>query len=267
MTLITRFNQLQNDVIAKLSAITDRPDGWLPHLVFVEEESEDQNNHGAPVYNAYRLVDFKPDGSCTLRNTITNEDDTERHLSEINIDWLMTVLNWYGELATDKDIDQPLPKPSCAGFKQGDLVCLNEEAIQQIRRGFGDAPAEHRKTMLLEVCGSELDSGIVRVKDIREDDIQEFSAEYLRLFLSKDERCFLTTSAMSHPGKELSVFLYPLERMDRDATDEDIIADWKSDEEHDIPTRKLTPDEFAEECNDEMFADQVYWVRFIYYQS
>lgn len=171
MTLITRFNQLQNDVIAKLSAITDRPDGWLPHLVFVEEESEDQNNHGAPVYNAYRLVDFKPDGSCTLRNTITNEDDTERHLSEINIDWLMTVLNWYGELATDKDIDQPLPKPSCAGFKQGDLVCLNEEAIQQIRRGFGDAPAEYRKTMLLEVCGSELDSGIVRVKDIRENDI------------------------------------------------------------------------------------------------
>ncbi|MCM0193965.1 hypothetical protein [Bacteroides fragilis] len=267
MTLITRFNQLQNDVIAKLSAITDRPDGWLPHLVFVEEESEDQNNHGAPVYNAYRLVDFKPDGSCTLQNTITNEDDTERYLSEINIDWLMTVLNWYGELATDKDIDQPLPRPSCAGFKQGDLVCLNEEAIQQIRRGFGDAPAEYRKTMLLEVCGSELDSGIVRVKDIREDDIQEFSAECLRLFLSKDERCFLTTSAMSHPDKELSVFLYPLERMDRDATDEDIIADWKSDEEHDIPTRKLTPDEFAEECNDEMFADQVYWVRFIYYQS
>lgn len=40
--------------------------------------------------------------------------------------------------------------------------------------------------------------------------------------MSKDERCFLTTSAMSHPGKELSVFLYPLERMDRDAIVEQV---------------------------------------------
>ena len=85
MTFATRFNQLQNDIIAKLMAITDRPDGWLPHLVFVEEEGED----GAPVYNKYRLVDFKTDGSCTLRNAITNEDDRERHLSEINIDWFL----------------------------------------------------------------------------------------------------------------------------------------------------------------------------------
>lgn len=167
MIFATRFNQLQNDIIAKLTAITDRPDGWLPHLVFVEEEGED----GAPVYNQYRLVDFRTDGSCTLRNTITNEDDRERCLSEINIDWLLTVWRYYY-----------------------DLSAVREE-----------------------------------------------------------------------PEKELSVFLYPLDRLERNATDAEIIADWESDEQHDVPTRKLTPDEFAEECNDEMFADQIYWVRFINY--
>lgn len=260
MTPQEQAKSLTDKIIANLCRITKRPDGWLPHIVFVEEEGED----GAPVYNQYRLVDFKTDGSCTLQNAITNEDDGERHLSEVNIDWLVAVLNWYEELTINENTDS-LSEPIHTEFKKGDLVCLNEEAIDTVRRGFGDASADYRKAMLLEVCSVQLDSGIVCVQDIRENDIQEFSAECLRLLLPKEERCSLTTSDTPHSSQELSVFLYPLDRIGRDATDAEIIADWESDEQHDIPTRKLTPDEFAEECNDEMFADQIYWVRFINY--
>lgn len=94
-----QVNELQQQLINQLSAITDRPEGWLPHLVYVEEEGDDENGFGMPVYNAYRLVDFESDGRCTLRDLITGEDDTERHLSEINIDWLVTVWNYYHELS------------------------------------------------------------------------------------------------------------------------------------------------------------------------
>lgn len=99
MTLTTRFEQLQNDIIANLTVITDRPDSWLPHKVFVEEEGDD----GAPIYKEYQLIDFKPDGSCTLRDASTNEDDAERHLSEINIDWLMTVYGYYCDLSEEHE--------------------------------------------------------------------------------------------------------------------------------------------------------------------
>ena len=88
-----QVNELQQQLITRLSAITDRPDGWLPHLVYVEEEGDDENGFGTPVYNSYRLIDFNLNGDCTLRNLITGEDDMERHLSEINIDWLVTVWN------------------------------------------------------------------------------------------------------------------------------------------------------------------------------
>lgn len=100
-----QVNELQQQLINQLCTITDRPDGWLPHLVFVEEEGYDSIGLGSPVYKEYRLVDFKTDGSCTLRDLIDGEDDTERQLSEINIDWLVTVLNYYDELS-EKEQEQ-----------------------------------------------------------------------------------------------------------------------------------------------------------------
>lgn len=172
MTLYKKLEQLQNEFVAKLSAITDRPADWLPHLVFVEEEGEDCNGGGFPIYNPYRLVDFTSDGTCTLRNEVTNEEE-ERHLSEINIEWLQTVWDRYHELTLK-------PEPE-------------------------------------------------------------------------------------EPEKELCAFLFPLDRFDRNATDEEIIADWESEEDFDVPTEKLTPDEFAAQCNDETFADQIFYVRFINY--
>ncbi len=105
-----QVNELQQQLINQLCTITDRPDGWLPHLVFVEEEGCDSIGLGSPVYKEYRLVDFKTDGSCTLRDLIDGKDDTERHLSEINIDWLVTVWNYYHELSGQRQESDTKPE-------------------------------------------------------------------------------------------------------------------------------------------------------------
>ncbi len=64
--------------------------------------------------------------------------------------------------------------------------------------------------------------------------------------------------------KELYAFLYPID-MGRDATDGEIVAAYEGDDNDDreYPVEKLTPDEFSCRINDEAFADQQQWVRFI----
>ena len=64
--------------------------------------------------------------------------------------------------------------------------------------------------------------------------------------------------------RELYAFTYPID-MGRDATDGEIVAAYESEENEDreYPVEKLTPDELAEAMNDEGFADQQLYVRFI----
>lgn len=78
-----------------------------------------------------------------------------------------------------------MPGPS---FQQGDFVRLAAEAVDSVRRDFGDGPAEYRKKMLLEVKYLRQDGEAltVGVKEIREDDIQEFDAAFLRPLTAED---------------------------------------------------------------------------------
>lgn len=78
-----------------------------------------------------------------------------------------------------------MPGPS---FRQGDFVRLTAEAVDSVRRNFGDGPAEYRKKMLLEVKYLRQDGEAltVGVKEIREDDIQEFDAAFLRPLTAED---------------------------------------------------------------------------------
>ena len=95
------LNDLTRQVIASLVQIEDVPAEWLPHTVYVEELGEDENGYGVPVYNPYKLSQIYPSGDCVLQNVITLESE-ERHLSEINIEWLITVLNRYEELISEQ---------------------------------------------------------------------------------------------------------------------------------------------------------------------
>ena len=67
-----------------------------------------------------------------------------------------------------------------APFRKGEFVRLTDDAIKRIRESFGDGPADYRKEMILEViawCRYE-GTWIIEVRDIREDDTQEFDAVF-----------------------------------------------------------------------------------------
>ena len=66
-------------------------------------------------------------------------------------------------------------------------------------------------------------------------------------------------------AKTLCVFLYPTERFERNATDEEIIADYQTDEGADPCVEKCTPDEFAAMLNDGEFISLNLYTRFINY--
>lgn len=52
MTPQEQERKLSQNIIDSLCRISERPDGWLPHIVFVEEEGED----GYPCYVRYNLI-------------------------------------------------------------------------------------------------------------------------------------------------------------------------------------------------------------------
>ncbi len=108
MTYQQKLHELRKEIVARITEITDRPEDWLPHTVYVEEEGVDNDGLGIPVYTPYKLLDFLPDGECQLLNVITNEVEDNRNLSEIEIDWLVTVLNYYGDLSGNHiEADKP----------------------------------------------------------------------------------------------------------------------------------------------------------------
>ena len=71
MKLQEKQKELEQEIIANLRAIPKMPEGLLPHTVYVEEEGEDDEHHGIPVYTAYKLEEIRSDGSCMLYNPDT----------------------------------------------------------------------------------------------------------------------------------------------------------------------------------------------------
>ena len=65
------------------------------------------------------------------------------------------------------------------------------------------------------------------------------------------------------PDKELFAYVFPASRFERNATDEEILADYENNWDEDEPTQKLTPDKFAAYCNDGYFNTSGQHVRFI----
>lgn len=93
-----------------------------------------------------------------------------------------------------------------APFRKGEFVRLTDGAIKRIRESFGDGPADYRKEMILEViawCRYE-GTWTIEVRDIREDDTQEFDAVFLRPLTARD---LVAISAPRHP---LSTAIYPI---------------------------------------------------------
>lgn len=311
MTPQDQAKQLTDKIVASLSRITEYPDCWLPHSVWVEEVDDT----GTPTYRHYMLEKIRPDGTCDLYNPNTGKlEHDDCHLSEINIDWLVVLWNRYIELCieqgmwkdraveilqeqTDADemtirefVDEHwqnllLDEDNIIAFKhylaskgetaeqkpqlrQGDFVCLTNEALRIVREGFGQVATDYRQKMLLQVHSVFQDETTgewhVSVQDIHEDDMQEFLYDYLRPATAEDLRSLSDTT--------LYAFIWSCNFMDRNVSDEEIIEAWKegasrskndeSDEEF-YEVERLTPDELAERINDECFAYAEDYVRFI----
>lgn len=217
MTLQQQLNFIENELVARLSAITDTS-RILPHTVYVEEEGENEKGEGISVYNRYSLTAINSDGSCTLLNPTTQESETDRHLSEINIDWLVTLWDWHKE-QQDEPVIENYPE---FNLLEKPLRLLLDVAVHEI-------PC-FEQSHTYDICAKAID------------DLEKANIE---------------------PPKELFAFLYPVERFDRNATDEEIVTDYNNIDSPEPEVEKLTPDEFAEKINDEFFNDQGNWVRFI----
>ena len=104
MSLQKRLEEIRQAIIAALCSIREFPDGLLPHTVYVEEEGEISLNIGNSVFNVYSLLKIFPDGSCILENPETGEEE-KRQLSEISIDWLIVVWDYYKDLSGSKETE------------------------------------------------------------------------------------------------------------------------------------------------------------------
>ena len=97
-----KLYDLTAEYVNTLKALPHRPDGWLPHIVYVEEEG-----YNYPVFIRYRMTELRNDGSCTLIDDETGEMFTDRDLTEINIEWLDTLLNRYIECCKEQGLNTP----------------------------------------------------------------------------------------------------------------------------------------------------------------
>lgn len=222
MTPQEQVKSLTDKLIANLCRTTKRPDGWLPHIVYVEEEGD------YPVYNRYELIDYTPDGICTLYNPRTDSRKNDFHLSEINIDWLITVWNRYIELC----IEQGIWKDRAVEILQNETT-----AGEMVIREFVE---EHWQNLLLD-----------------EDNISAFK-QWIAANENSSRQLYAFLWSYHYMDRNVS---------DEEIIEawENGPSRSKTDEEDDelYEVEKLTPDELAERINDENFAFAEDYVRFI----
>lgn len=223
MTPQEQEKNLSQNIIDSLCRTTKRPDGWLPHIVFVEEEDD------YPVYTMYKLEEIRQDGSCVLFNPQSGERFHDRHLCEINIDWLVTLWNWYVDLS----IEQKIWKDRAV-----EVLLQNSNAAEIQILEFVD---EHWQNLLLD-----------------KDNIEAFKE-----WLSAEENP--TTSGLyafvwncSHRDRNVSDT--QLIEAWRNGPSRSIIDDEDTTE---YEVERLTLDELAERINDECFNDNESYIRFI----
>jgi len=98
MNLQTKLDMLHMEIVSALCGIQEFSEKLLPHIVYVEEETELSLDCGNSIYNAYNLIKIFPDGTCILENPGTGKEE-KRQLNEINIDSLATIWNYYRDLS------------------------------------------------------------------------------------------------------------------------------------------------------------------------
>lgn len=223
-----RIEKISKEIIADLCRIDVRPDGWLPHTVYVEEVGEDEKLGDIPVYTRYTLEAFTEDGSCTLRDM--DGECRSGLLHEICIDWLFVLRNRYLEL--------------CAG--QG----LWRERAMHILEQEADASLPD----ILEFVGEHWQNLSSDKENI--DAFRRWVAPAVSQVLPKELFAFVWPQVMMpcdvSDEQILTTYDNGPSRSIEDEDDEELYE-----------VRKLTPDELAAEINDSDCAFGQCYVRFI----
>lgn len=160
-------------------------------------------------------------------------------------------------------------KPNLPPFRDGDFVRLTDDAIAEIRRIFGDTPADYRGNMLLQVKyvrqNSADSSWHIGVQDIHEDDVQEFDSNFLRSATADD------ISSLSCKER-FYAFIWNCWHLKRTVSDAELLDAWRNgpsrsaideEDETEYEVERLTLDESAERINDEHFNDTEDYIGFI----
>ena len=222
MTPQEQEKNLSQNIIDSLSQITERPDGWLPHIVYVEEEGD------YPVYTMYKLEEIRQDGSCVLFNPQSKERFNNRHLDEINIDWLITLWNWYVDLS----IEQKIWKDRAV-----EVLLQNSDAGEMRIREFVD---EHWQNLLLDKDNIEAFNEWLSAGEPTKSSQYAFVWS-CRLFGRNVSETQLIEAWQNGPSRSVID--------DEDTTEYEV--------------ERLTLDELAERINDECFNDNENYIRFI----
>ena len=116
-------------------------------------------------------------------------------------------------------------RPNLPPFRDGDFVRLTDDAIAEIRRIFGDTPADYRRNMLLQVKymrqNSEDSSWHIGVQDIHEDDVQEFAGNFLRSATADDIRSLSSI-------EPFYAFIWNCWHLKRNVSDAELLEAWPS---------------------------------------
>lgn len=103
MNATSKLSEIQKQMIQLLCS-SPIPTEVLPHTVFLEEV----DNEGNPQYTKYSLVSINREKqTCVLCDMRRNEETFD--LSDINIEWLATVLDRCNELEYQKEREFPKP--------------------------------------------------------------------------------------------------------------------------------------------------------------
>jgi hypothetical protein len=259
-----QIDSLVNKLAATLCRIKKSPKGWLPLIVFVEE----QDSNGYLTYHKYMLKKICPDGSCHLHNPDTNKlEHNDYYLTAINTDSLITVWNRYVELS----VEQSLWKDQAVKVLMDHTGANKQKAIRFVDTQW--------QTQLLDQNNIAVFRGLKAPKRNPLEYPLRQLLDIARMKVSDDELSLIDdvceSALRSHsrlPDRTLFAFVWPYALMPCYATEKEILAAYKKgrsrstrneSDENLYEVRKLTLKEFEDEINSGNCAFGQCYVRFI----
>ena len=132
--LNNRLRNLREELVLDLKLAEHRPDGWLPRIVFVENDEYEAG------FSQYVVKEINSDGTFLGINEDTAQEEV-LPLSEINIDWLMLLHEMYESLCLEEKLDENVRrcdhcgKPMKEGYYLGGEYACSDECCLALYNG------------------------------------------------------------------------------------------------------------------------------------